>query len=88
MLRRSPEQISLLELIEAVDGPLGAKPPAVEGLSGEVLAKLTTALDEVCSVARRQLTNIKLSALMSGRRKGGELSDYGKRKSESANTGS
>lgn len=87
MLRRRPEEISLLDLIEAADGPLNAKPPAVEGLSSDAMAKLTAALDDVCDAARRQLANIKLSSLMPGCRKG-EASESGRRRSEGANVGS
>lgn len=88
MLRRPPEEISLLDLIEAADGPLNAKPPTVAGLASEAMAKLTAALEDVCDAARQQLASIKLSALMPGRRKVGEASESGRRRSEGANVGS
>ncbi len=88
VLRKSPEEISLLDLIEAVDGPLNAKPPAVEGLSSDTMAKLTAALDEVCNAARRQLANIRLSALTPGRRRGGETAESTRRRPDGAHVAS
>ncbi len=87
MLRRPPEEIALLDLIEAADGPLNARPPAVQGLSANTTAKLTAALDEVCNAARRQLANIKLSALMPGPRRGGETAEFNRRRPDSAHAG-
>ena len=68
-LHRRPESISLLELIEAVDGPLSAQPPMTEGLPPESLQRLTAALQEVTDSARRQLAGHKLSSLLSNHRK-------------------
>ncbi len=65
MLERPPDQISLLELIEAVDGPVAAQPPLTEGLSPESLRRLTAGLEQVTATARMQLAEFKLSALLS-----------------------
>jgi Rrf2 family protein len=82
-LERSPGEISLLELIEAVDGPVSAQPPLTEGLSPESLARLTIALQEVTDSVRRQLENVKLSSLLSRREKSSEASQSGRRNADS-----
>ncbi|MFZ5830611.1 MAG: RrF2 family transcriptional regulator [Planctomycetota bacterium] len=63
-LERDPGQISLLEVIEAIDGPLSAMLPANEGLPAESRSKLERALDEVTTTARRELDSVKLADLM------------------------
>lgn len=66
-LDRSPQDISLLEVIEAVDGPLGSFLPLAEGkLSQRTYARLREAVDEVGVTLRSQLQSIKLSDLSSG----------------------
>ncbi len=64
ILGRKPEDVSLLELIEAVDGPLEARPPAPPGMPEASRAKLCQALDQITATARRQLGEIKLSSLL------------------------
>ena len=54
---------SLLELIEAIDGPLTANLPASGGLSSDSVAKLRRA-ESVTTQARRELESIKLAHLM------------------------
>jgi len=63
-LERPPEEISLLELIEAIDGPLATTLPASEGLAEPSAEKLRTALQDITRVTRKQLATIKLSQLM------------------------
>jgi Rrf2 family transcriptional regulator, cysteine metabolism repressor len=64
-LTKPADQISLLEVIEAIDGPMDS-----ESLNWEVVppetaqAKLQTALMQVTDTARRQLESIKLSQLL------------------------
>jgi Rrf2 family protein len=66
-LDRSPQDISLLDVIEAVDGPLGSFLPLTEGkLSQRTYARLREAVDEVGVTLRSQLQSIKLSDLSSG----------------------
>jgi Rrf2 family protein len=65
-LNRKPDKISLLEIIEAIDGPLvttlpimeNSKPSAVDG-------RLKSVLDNVTENLRRQLDAVKLSDLLS-----------------------
>ena len=65
MLVRSPNDISLLELIEAIDGPLKANLPSTTGLPIAQQSKLQDALHSVTTTSRLQLESIKLSQLMS-----------------------
>jgi Rrf2 family protein len=68
-LERPASEISLLNLIEAVDGPLHPQSPPTAGLSAESRAHLARALEEVNAAARRQLAGIKISSLATQRRK-------------------
>jgi Rrf2 family protein len=64
-LERKPEDISLLDVIEAIEGPLTSDIPTVDGVSGAMFhGRLTEVLDEVTNTARRQLGEIKLVSLM------------------------
>ncbi len=67
-LDRRPHEISLLEVIEAIEGPLCAAVPSCDG--GEPSAsdlKLRAALEQVTTNSRRQLAEIKLSDLVATR---------------------
>jgi Rrf2 family transcriptional regulator, cysteine metabolism repressor len=64
-LERSASDISLLEVIEAIEGPLGVSMPETNGYGvppGQ--ARLRAALEEVTTHSRRQLQAIKLSQLI------------------------
>ncbi|HZZ27619.1 MAG TPA: Rrf2 family transcriptional regulator [Pirellulales bacterium] len=63
-LKRKPEEISLLDLIEAIDGPVFAHAPLAEALPPESVERLTAALQQVTARARQQLGNIKISSLV------------------------
>ena len=63
-LERSPEDISLLDVIEAIDGPITPSIPSREGLATGSQERLQDALEQVTSTAREQLSAIKLSQLM------------------------
>jgi Rrf2 family protein len=64
MLERAPDQISLLEVIEAIDGPLVSATPVSDGLAAESREKLDGALAAVTDVARRELAAVKLANLL------------------------
>ena len=63
-LVRSPDEVSLLEVIEAIEGPLNTGEPLTEGMSEESQLRLQEALRTVTDNSRRQLEAIKLSQLL------------------------
>lgn len=66
-LERSPHEISLLEVIEAIDGPVGASLPELDGADDEPIGyqvRLREAIESVAGNVRRQLQAIKLSDLL------------------------
>jgi Rrf2 family transcriptional regulator, cysteine metabolism repressor len=67
-LDRSPEEISVLEVIEAVDGPMNTKLPFAEGMGSESEARLRDALNAIASTARKQLHDVKVAHLVAPRR--------------------
>lgn len=62
-LVRPADQISLLEVIEAIEGPYDAS-LTVEGLTEDSQEKLREALSQVTATTRHQLEAIKLSQLL------------------------
>jgi Rrf2 family protein len=63
-LVRSPDEVSLLEVIEAIEGPLNTGEPVTEAMSEESQKRLHDALRTVTDTSRRQLEAIKLSQLL------------------------
>jgi len=64
-LTRPADKVSLLEVIEAIDGPMENQQEAVDTEESEVAQNsLQSALKEVTQTARRQLEAIKLSQLL------------------------
>jgi Rrf2 family protein len=63
-LDRIPEDISLLEIIEAIEGPITPIIPASGGLSASSKAKLEGALSNITESARKELEAIKLAHLL------------------------
>jgi Rrf2 family protein len=65
-LARPATQITLLEIVEAVDGPIRGLVPAIEG-GPAAAARLSRRLAEVCDAAadaaRKELQKVRLSAL-------------------------
>ena len=69
-LDRAPEEISLLEIIEAIEGPISPVIPAAQGLPAGSKTKLEGALASITETARKELQAIKLAHLLpSPRRK-------------------
>jgi Rrf2 family protein len=63
-LLRPPNEISLLELIEAIDGPLEADVSVTDGFPKPIHDNLRSALQQVAATAREQLEAVKLSHLL------------------------
>jgi len=63
MLDRKPEEISLLEVIEAVEGPLTASVPLKASFPHPAGDRLYGVLRKVTDEVRRQLEAVKLSDL-------------------------
>jgi Rrf2 family protein len=63
-LVRPANEISLLQVIEAIEGPYDLPPEAGGGLPEESQDMLREALEQVTSVTRNQLEAIKLSQLL------------------------
>jgi len=63
-LRRPINEISLLDLIEAVDGPIVPNSTTGHGLTLNCQKQLRNALDDLNAVCRRELKAIKISTLV------------------------
>jgi len=63
-LQRDAKDISLLDLIEAVDGPLSAGLPANVGLPEESRLRLRDTLQRIANTTRQQLAAVKLTHLI------------------------
>jgi len=64
MLQRAPEEISLLDLIEAIEGPLVSSVPATPSLAEETIAKLQQALNDAAAAKRFELSRVSLADLL------------------------
>jgi Rrf2 family protein len=64
VLERSVDEISLLDVIEAVDGPLAAGLPLKNNFPGDAGERLQCYLDQIADSTRRQLSSIKLADLL------------------------
>ncbi len=64
MLDRDPHEISLLQLIEAIDGPVVAGYPANSHLPDESSVVLRGALNRIAQTTRDQLSAITLAHLL------------------------
>lgn len=62
-LARPLSQISLLDIVEATDGPIHPEFPEVSGLSGPAQRKLAEALGDIAADAKKRLGGVALSTL-------------------------
>jgi Rrf2 family protein len=69
-LQRAPSEISLLEVIEAINGPLTAALPLGDGLSDNSQARLEGALHAVTEHMRHELAAVTLAHLLPAPRTG------------------
>jgi Rrf2 family protein len=63
-LVRPADEVSLLEVIEAIEGPLDTGDTVGEGMPEESAMRLQEALQQVTANSRQQLEAIKLSQLL------------------------
>ena len=63
-LARHPDDISLLGVVEAIDGPLPAGVPATPGMPPKARVWLQSALEQVAQARRQRLAGITLGRLM------------------------
>jgi Rrf2 family protein len=63
-LTRPPEEISLLDIIEAIEGPMDTGDRSGNGLPVESQERLHVALRQITDIARQQLESIKFSQLL------------------------
>jgi Rrf2 family transcriptional regulator, cysteine metabolism repressor len=69
-LARSPRDITLLEILEAVDGPIrGQAPFGDERGNGNLDHKLDNICKQMADQTRRHLAKVRISELLSGRHK-------------------
>ena len=62
-LRQPPADVSLLDIIEAVDGPMVSSLPVADGLHEESREKLEQLLAQVNDEARTRLASIRMADL-------------------------
>ena len=63
-LERDPQDISLLDVVEAVDGPVGVGLPTSTAFPAESAAILQDTLRKIAENTRRQLAAVKLADLV------------------------
>jgi len=63
-LRRPSNEISVLDVIEAIEGPVNPKLPAGEGLSEASRKVMTAKLTELAATSREHLSDVKISDLL------------------------
>lgn len=63
-LRRSASEISVLDVIEAIEGPVNPKLPEGNGLTDASRKIMTTKLTELAAASRDQLGSVKIADLL------------------------
>src|SRR5690242_12184532 len=68
-LARQPNDISMLEILEAVDGPIRGQAPFTDAeVDGNLNHKLENICRQTADQVRKQLDKVRISDLVSGRR--------------------
>jgi Rrf2 family protein len=65
-LAKQPTQITLLEILEAVDGPIRGVVPPVQNDASKLDPKLEVVCNEIADRVRKQLGKVRVSELMGG----------------------
>ena len=63
-LLKPPEELTLLDVIEAVDGPLESSTPVGDEMAPLVIARLEDALRQVAALSREHLGSITFAPLL------------------------
>ncbi len=64
MLARPAEQITLLEIIEAIDGPMTAAFPATDAIDATLHAHVERVLQELADLSRQRLQAVTVSQII------------------------
>ncbi|HEY4309146.1 MAG TPA: Rrf2 family transcriptional regulator [Pirellulales bacterium] len=64
MLQRRPQDVTVLDLLEAIEGPLTASVPSNGSLAEYTLTKLQKTLEDVTAAKRHELSQITLADLL------------------------
>jgi Rrf2 family protein len=67
-LAKKPDDITMLEVLEAVDGPIRGQAPFSEESNGPLNHKLENICKQSADGVRKQLEKVKLSDLVTGKR--------------------
>ena len=67
-LARTPGDISMLEILEAVDGPIRGQAPFTDEANGNLNHKLENICKQTADQVRKQLDKVRVSDLVSGKR--------------------
>jgi len=67
-LAKKPDDITMLEVLEAVDGPIRGQAPFTEESNGPLNNKLEAICKQSAEAMRKQLEKVKMSDLVSGKK--------------------
>ena len=67
-LARKPDDITMLEILEAVDGPIRGQAPLLEKNNGPLNNKLEAICNQSADQVRKHLERVRISELVSGRK--------------------
>ncbi len=63
-LARAPRTISLLDIVEAVDGPIRGQVPAIDGDDDKLTRRLETVCTSTADLVRQRLGKVRISDLV------------------------